>query len=71
MAEIQDGSLRPVPALISLAFARVTADTVRRLNEAGFEDLRLTHLLQVVRHMSGTGDRPTQLARLAGVTPRP
>lgn len=43
---------------------------MRGLHEAGFDDLRLTHFLQVLRHMGGHGERPADLARLAGVTPQ-
>lgn len=61
---------RPAPALICLAFARVTDEIMQCLHEAGFDDLRLTHFLQVFRHLSAVGDRPADLARLAGVTPQ-
>lgn len=61
---------RPAPALICLAFAQVTDEILGCLHEAGFDDLRLTHFLQVFRHLSAAGDRPADLARLAGVTPQ-
>ena len=61
---------RPVPALICLAFARVTDEILGCLHDEGFDDLRLTHFLQVFRHVSGTGDRPADIARSAGVTPQ-
>lgn len=63
-------SARPVPALICLAFAQVTDEILGCLHDEGFDDLRLTHFLQVFRHLSGTGDRPGDLARQAGVTPQ-
>ena len=65
-----DPTTRPTSALICLAFATVTEEILISLHRAGFEDLRMTHFLQVVRHMSGAGDRPAELARLAGVTPQ-
>jgi DNA-binding MarR family transcriptional regulator len=61
---------RPLPALIALAFARVTEDMLLSLHAAGFDDLRMAHLLTVVRHMTGDGDRPATLARRAGVSPQ-
>jgi len=70
MVDQQPCASRPVPVLISLAFAQVTTDILLSLNEEGFGDLRLTHFLNVIRHMSGAGDRPARLARLAGVTPQ-
>ncbi|MCP2252551.1 DNA-binding transcriptional regulator, MarR family [Prauserella aidingensis] len=70
MADDRCTPTRPAPALICLAFETVTAGIMRGLHEAGFDDLRPTHFLQVLRHLTGHGDRPADLARLAGVTPQ-
>jgi len=59
-----------LPQLISQAFDRVLDDLHRHLVDAGFDDLRPTHCLNVLRLMDCDGTRPTTLARRAGMTPQ-
>jgi DNA-binding MarR family transcriptional regulator len=59
-----------LPQQISLLFDRVMEDLHAHLMEAGFEDLRPTHVLNVLRLMDCDGTRPTVLARRAGMTPQ-
>jgi DNA-binding MarR family transcriptional regulator len=59
-----------LPQLISLLFDSVMDDLHAYLVQAGFEDLRPTHVLNVLRLMDCDGTRPTALARRAGMTPQ-
>jgi DNA-binding MarR family transcriptional regulator len=59
-----------LPQLISQVFDRLLDDLHRHLIEAGYEDLRPTHILNVLRLMDCDGTRPTALARRAGMTPQ-
>lgn len=59
-----------LPQIISQVFDRLLDDLHRHLNEAGYEDLRPTHCLNVLRLMDCDGTRPTELARRAGMTPQ-
>jgi DNA-binding MarR family transcriptional regulator len=59
-----------LPQLMSQAFDLVVDELHRSLVEAGYEDLRPTHFLNVFRHMDCDGTRPTTLARRAGMTPQ-
>lgn len=59
-----------LPQLVSRVFDRLMDDLYRHLVEAGYEDLRPTHCLNVFRLMDCDGTRPTALARRAGMTPQ-
>ncbi|RNL82878.1 MarR family winged helix-turn-helix transcriptional regulator [Halostreptopolyspora alba] len=59
-----------LPQIISQVFDRLMDDLHHHLHEAGYEDLRPTHCLNVLRIMDCDGTRPTELARRAGMTPQ-
>lgn len=59
-----------LPQLVSQAFNLILDGLYRHLVEAGHEDLRPTHCLNVFRFMDCDGTRPTTLARRAGMTPQ-
>jgi DNA-binding MarR family transcriptional regulator len=59
-----------LPQLISQALDLILDQLYHHLVEAGFEDLRPTHCLNVFRFMDCDGTRPTTLARRAGMTPQ-
>lgn len=59
-----------LPQLINQVFDRLLGDLHRHLIEAGYDDLRPTHCLNVFRFMDCEGTRPTTLARRAGMTPQ-
>lgn len=59
-----------VPQLIALAFDRVVVGAQAALVDAGFDDLRPPHLLNVFRFLTIDGARPVDLARQAGITPQ-
>lgn len=59
-----------LPQLISQVFDRLLDGLHRQLIEAGYEELRPTHCLNVLRLMDCDGTRPTELARRAGMTPQ-
>ncbi|MGW0431363.1 MarR family winged helix-turn-helix transcriptional regulator [Micromonospora sp. NPDC003197] len=59
-----------LPQLISQAFNVILDELHRHLVEAGHEELRPTHYLNVFRFMDCDGTRPTTLARRAGMTPQ-
>lgn len=59
-----------LPQLISQVFDRLLGELHRHLIEAGYDDLRPTHCLNVLRLMDCEGTRPTELARRAGMTPQ-
>jgi DNA-binding MarR family transcriptional regulator len=67
----EDGIAQPfLPQLMSQAFDLVVDELHRSLVEAGYDDLRPTHFLNVFRYMDCDGTRPTALARRAGMTPQ-
>src|SRR5690606_23391637 len=59
-----------LPQQIIRAFDLVIDDLYRHLLEAGYEDLRPTHCLNVFRFMDCDGTRPGALAARAGMTPQ-
>ncbi|MEV0970074.1 MarR family winged helix-turn-helix transcriptional regulator [Microtetraspora glauca] len=59
-----------LPQLIGQAFNLILDELYHHLVEAGHEDLRPTHCLNVFRFMDCDGTRPTTLARRAGMTPQ-
>lgn len=59
-----------LPQLIGQAFNLILDQLHHHLVEAGHEDLRPTHYLNVFRFMDCDGTRPTTLARRAGMTPQ-
>lgn len=67
----ENASAQPfLPQLMSQAFDLVVDELHRNLVEAGYDDLRPTHFLNVFRYMDCDGTRPTALARRAGMTPQ-
>ncbi|MCD0443898.1 MarR family transcriptional regulator [Glycomyces sp. A-F 0318] len=58
------------PQLVIQAFDLVIDGLHRHLVAAGYDDLRPTHVLNVLRLMDCDGTRPTLLARRAGITPQ-
>jgi DNA-binding MarR family transcriptional regulator len=59
-----------LPQVVSQAFNLILDELYRHLVEAGHDDLRPTHCLNVFRFMDCDGTRPTTLARRAGMTPQ-
>lgn len=59
-----------LPQLISQALNLLLDDLHHHLVEAGHQDLRPTHYLNVFRFMDCDGTRPSKLARRAGMTPQ-
>lgn len=59
-----------LPQLIGQAFNLILDELHDHLVEAGHEELRPTHYLNVFRFIDCTGTRPTTLARRAGMTPQ-
>ncbi|GII77748.1 MarR family transcriptional regulator [Sphaerisporangium rufum] len=59
-----------MPQLISAAFDLMLDGLYRYLVQAGYDDLRPTHCLNVFRFMDCDGTRPGTLARRAGMTPQ-
>ena len=59
-----------LPGLVSRIFDRLMADLHGHLVEAGYDDLRPTHCLNVLRLIDCDGTRPVTLARRAGMTPQ-
>ena len=59
-----------LPQVISKAFNLILDGLYHHLVEAGHDDLRPTHCLNVFRFMDCDGTRPTTLARRAGMTPQ-
>ncbi|TDD44634.1 MarR family transcriptional regulator [Nonomuraea terrae] len=59
-----------LPQLVGQAFNLMLDGLYQRLVEAGYDDLRPTHCLNVFRFMDCDGTRPTTLARRAGMTPQ-
>ncbi|MFG3438843.1 MarR family winged helix-turn-helix transcriptional regulator [Nonomuraea sp. NPDC047897] len=70
MSEAQGDAAPFLPQLIGQAFNLVLDGLCHHLAEAGHEDLRPTHCLNVFRLMDCDGTRPTTLARRAGMTPQ-
>ena len=70
MTEQQASATLSLPQLISQVIDRLLNDLHRHLVEAGYEDLRPTHCLNVFRFMDCEGTRPTAMARRAGMTPQ-
>lgn len=70
MSEQDSSGTLFLPQLISQVFDQVMEDLHRRLIEAGFAELRPTHILNVLRLLDCDGTRPTELARRAGMTPQ-
>lgn len=73
MSELSATSVSPtpyLPQLISQALSMLMDDLHRHLVEAGYDDLRPTHLLNVLRFIDCDGTRPSELSRRAGMTPQ-
>lgn len=70
MAEESTNAGPFLPQLVSQAFGLILDGLYQHLVEAGHEDLRPTHCLNVFRFMDCGGTRPTTLARRAGMTPQ-
>ncbi|GLX02308.1 MarR family winged helix-turn-helix transcriptional regulator [Microtetraspora sp. NBRC 16547] len=70
MAEEPTSAALFLPQLINQAFDLILDELYHHLVEAGHEDLRPTHCLNVFRFMDCDGTRPTTLARRAGMTPQ-
>ncbi|HEY6737397.1 MAG TPA: MarR family winged helix-turn-helix transcriptional regulator [Actinopolymorphaceae bacterium] len=61
---------RGLPRLVSQVFDRLMAGLHAHLVVAGYDDLRPTHCLNVLRLIECEGTRPVVLARRAGMTPQ-
>ncbi len=59
-----------LPQLVSQALSAVMDDLHQHLVASGYDDLRPTHLLNVLRFIDCDGTRPGELARRAAMTPQ-
>jgi len=68
--EASAGTEPRLPHLISRTLSVLMDDLHRHLLGSGHQDLRPTHLLNVLRFIDCDGTRPSELARRAGMTPQ-
>jgi DNA-binding MarR family transcriptional regulator len=59
-----------LPQLLNGTFTTMMGQLQEHLADCGYDDLRPTHFMNVLRFMDCGGTRPTDLARMAGMTPQ-
>lgn len=59
-----------LPQLLAQTFVMFVDDLYVHLRTSGYDDLRPTHFLNVFMYLDINGKRPSELARLAGMTPQ-
>lgn len=63
-------NLLPLPQLIAVMFEQTLARLMSFLEVNGYDDIRTSHVLNVILHLRGEGMRSSEIAKRAGMTPQ-
>lgn len=60
----------PLPQVIAVMFEQTLTSLMNFLEENGYDDIRTSHVLNVILHLRGEGMRSSEIAKRAGMTPQ-